>query len=88
VAKHQNKNQNKSVVEKIAAAVDHVIHPEAAPKSEPEKVEAGQPSYKEHQAAWESKKELAEKSRELRSRKEVQDFEQHPKFSKFKKGVN
>lgn len=89
--KPAQKEESKGLIQRAAEAIDHVIHPDAQPKSEPEKVESSaeqKRAYNEHQAQWESKKEREQASRELRSRKEVQDLEQHPKFSKFKKGVN
>lgn len=99
MAKNQNKNQQKpaqkeepkGLIARVGEAIDHVIHPDAQPKSEPDLVESSvekKRPYNDHQSEWESKKEREQASRALRSRKEVQDLEKHPKFSKFKKGVN
>lgn len=115
MAKHQNKNQqkpvqpiappppaeeSKGIFAKVADAIDHVIHPDAAPKSEPDLVESSEApaeSYKEHMAKWPSKKERGETDGRARGKvgktahrcpTESSDLEQHPKFSKFKKGEN
>ena len=96
----------KGLFAQAAAAIDHIIHPDAQPSSEPEKVEGADApvsdvvpakeekpaeSYHEHMAKWPSKKERGEKPAKKKGVKcptEESDFEQHPKFSKFKKGEN
>ena len=69
--------RKKTVVEKIAEVVDHVIHPEA---SEPQPEKAKTP-YQEHMGKWDSK---AEKAKENKSSEADLDFQMHPKFHKFK----
>lgn len=72
---------------------------EALPEADQtEKVSAPAKNYREHQKQWLSKKErLASEDGSVRGKvykgaercpTEQSDFEQHPKFSKFKKGVN
>jgi hypothetical protein len=85
VAKNHNKNHSKpaapeapapaqndepkGLLARAAEAIDHVIHPDSQPKSEPDLVES------------------SEVIEECPSKAES-DYEKHPKFSKFKKGVN
>lgn len=69
--------KKKTVVEKIAEAVDHVIHPEHA-EAQPEKAKT---PYQEHMGKWDSKAEKAEKEKSSPS---DLDYQSHPKFHKFK----
>ena len=110
--KPAQKEEPKGLLARAAEAIDHAIHPEAEPKSEPDLVQSSEAAfkplpdadqtekvsepaaktYREHQAAWPSKKDLAaEKATAKKSHRcpnEESDLKQHPKFSKFKKGVN
>lgn len=74
------------IVEKIAEAVDKVIHPheheESAPPAEAEVSEKPRSEYQEHMAGWESKSEKA--AAKSRSSQQDLDYASHPKFHKFK----
>lgn len=74
------------IVEKIAEAVDHIIHPshESAPAETPAEgvSEKTKSEYQEHMAGWESKKEKA--AAKSRSSDQDLDYASHPKFHKFK----
>lgn len=80
--------KKKTVVEKIADAVEKVIHPEAPKAEEPQKSEpaAEKPKspYQDHMAKWESK---AEKAKEKKSSQADLDYYSHPKFHKFKGNI-
>lgn len=79
--------KKKTVVEKIADAVDKVLHPESneKPEAAPSKPKD---KYREHMAEWESK---SEKAKANRSSQVDLDYQSHPKFHKFTgkaKGAN
>lgn len=95
MAKHQNKNQHKpaqkeeskGLIARAAEAIDHAIHPDSAPKSEPDLVESSDELAGD--GSGEALPEITEENAcEEKVSPALSDYEKHPKFSKFKKGVN
>lgn len=68
----------------LVAALEKPI--ESSKPVEPASVNKPAESYREHQAQWDSKKEMMARNAEAKSRPEVSDLQNHPKFAKFKRG--